>query len=276
MTLPDWVLPFDEWTLRGRWWPVTRRPTGTPNEANVIHHSVTNTAGKDAVTQIRDIEEIIYQRRITSKFSMVAYSFLISSDAQVFEGRGLTYRNGANNDTKNTGFGNANTFSICFAGNYMTDEPTDAQLDAAGRLVRWLKDHGHAFQTAPTIPHSQVHATACCGTNLRQKLHIIDAYTDEESEMQVPISLGYDSGDKTWRVFVAGEGSFITTDYQHWRDAIQTAHDSGYALSSPHLNEAVARCRAEKTQLPQAAPISTKDIAAIATATVKLHGTKLT
>ena len=240
---------------------------------------MTNTSGKDAYTQIRDIEEVIYGRRFSAGFSMIAYSFLISTDAQVFEGRGLEYRNAANNDTKRTGFGNRNTFSICFAGNYMHDEASDDQLAVAGRLIAWLKDKGHSFQSAVTLPHSHVHATACCGTNLRQDLPIIDAYADEEYEVQVPISLGYDSGEKQWRVFVQGEGSFITNDYGHWRDAIQAAHASGFALSSPHLNEAVARCREERlppvVELPGNVTISAEDIADIASATVKLHGTKL-
>lgn len=96
--------------------------------------------------------------------------------------------------------------------------------------------------------------------------------------MQVPISLGYDSGEQQWRVFVQGEGSFITTDYTHWRDAIQTAHESGFALTSPHLNEAVALCREQRlppvVELPPSS-LTEAEIDAIAAATIELHGKKL-
>ena len=179
--LPPGVVPFEKWTALGRWWPTSRRRR--QSDAIVIHHSVTNTTNRSSYMQARDIEKVIHGRRLRSRFSMVAYSWLVATDGTVFEGRGTTYRNGANNDTKGTGYGNANTMSICFAGNYQpgvpglpTLQPTPTQLRAAGDLIAWLamaKEMPHEYDV---LPHRHVHGTACPGDNLAAQVDALEMY----------------------------------------------------------------------------------------------------
>lgn len=171
------AVPFDDWTVYGQWWPTMRRRRQAA--ASLVHHSVTRTAGFDDLQQARTIEAVIHGRRLKSRFSMVAYNFIIARGATVFEGRGWTYRNGANNDTKRTGYGNANTISICFAGNYEvglsipTVFPTDDQLDAAAAIIREGLELGHIYQPALVLPHNHVHATACPGDTLEGRMQDI-------------------------------------------------------------------------------------------------------
>lgn len=181
MALPPGVIPFEEWTVKGRWWPTSKRRR--QSDAMVIHHSVTDTTGRSSYRQAQDIEAVIYGRRLRSRFSMVAYSWLVATDGTVFEGRGTEYKNAANNDTKGTGYGNANTMSICFAGNYHpnvpgvpTLQPTPTQLRAAGDLIAWL----HMAKELPldyrVLPHRDVHGTACPGDNLADKTDELEVY----------------------------------------------------------------------------------------------------
>ncbi len=171
MSVPPKVVPFESWTIRGRWWPTMKRRQ--QSIAAVIHHSVTDTTGRTGLAQVQQIEEIIYRRRIRSRFSMVAYSFLVDTTGVIYEGRGTKFRNGANNDSLRSGFGNAVTLSFCFAGNYHpgvagipTLQPTPGQLKPVGDLIAWLGLAGELSRTYEIVPHRYVHTTACPGDNL--------------------------------------------------------------------------------------------------------------
>ncbi len=132
---------------------------------------------------------------------MIAYSWLVTQDGSKFEGRGYRFRNGANNDTKGTGFSNSRTISICFVGNYHPGvagvvelHPTDAQLQAAGEIIAEGKAQGNIVTGAPVVPHSHVHATACCGDNLRASLPEIADYTPQGSPMHPDAQSAVDAG----------------------------------------------------------------------------------
>lgn len=184
--IPPGVVPFEEWTVKGRWWPTTLRRKQISSAA-VIHHSVTNTTGKSSYAQVQEIERVIFDRRIRSRFSMVAYNFLVATDALVFEGRGLKYRNAANNDTKGTGYDNKATLSFCFAGSYEpgtdvpTLQPTPQQLAAVGDVIAWLVMAGHVSKWHEVIPHSYVHRTACPGDNLEAAIPDLARYVSRPS-----------------------------------------------------------------------------------------------
>ena len=136
---------FEDWTRHGKW----GNPPGigsTPKLATVVHHSVTNTTGLEPLQQAQAVESVIYGRRVKSKFSMLAYSDLVTPDGTVWEGRAGHHQNGANNNTNGARhtvelpsgpltvrLDNSNTYSICLVGNYHpgvpgvpTLSPTDA------------------------------------------------------------------------------------------------------------------------------------------------------
>jgi len=62
------------------------------------------------------------------------------------------------------GRANADSIGVCFAGNYMEDEPTAAMLATYARLVSVIEAHlGHAVTV---VGHRDVGATACPGDRL--------------------------------------------------------------------------------------------------------------
>jgi len=182
------LIPLTAWTVYGRW--------GTPAmfsrvKGAVIHHSVTVNSG-DSISDARTVERVIWGRRIKSKFAMVAYNFLITVDGTVFEGRGFKWRNGANNRTRILAplLTNRTTISICFVGNYhpgvagvATITPTPQQIKAAAALIRHGVSTGQIKPNPQIVPHSKLHATACCGNNLRTRIPDIIRQVQEPTIM---------------------------------------------------------------------------------------------
>ena len=152
------IVPFDKWTKLGQWWP-TMRLKGEMSGI-IVHHSVTKPTG-DAAADARTVERIIYNRRFKSRFSMVAYSWLIHPDGSIFEGRGHLWRNGANTNKKGGSLSNSNTVSVCMIGDYRTDVITDVQRTSFWWLVQHLQGT-RTVKTNPDIfPHSDLAWTAC-------------------------------------------------------------------------------------------------------------------
>lgn len=214
------VTPFREWTVHGRWG--TPAAFSGPAEAVVVHHSVTNTAGRNAIEQARDVEQVIWTRRRSAGFSMIAYSFIVARSAAVFEGRGFEWRNGAN--TSRSIYGNHNTVSICFAGDYRTLVPSAAQLAAAGEVIRDGVAAGHIRPNPPVIPHSQVHATACPGDNLRAGLAAIDTRgvpMPLHSDAEAAKALGFWNGSDPQAPATREHAAIMT--YRAYRKAVEDA-----------------------------------------------------
>lgn len=152
------IVSFGNWSIRGRWWPTSSLKK--PASAIVIHHSVTKPTSS-AIDDARKVEEIIYRRRIKSRFAMIAYNWMIHPDGTVFEGRGNTYRNGANNNTRGGSISNHNSVSVCFIGDYRTNLLTEAQRRSFWSLAEHLGETGAVSNTNSVVPHSAVARTAC-------------------------------------------------------------------------------------------------------------------
>jgi len=152
------IVPFNRWTGEGQWWP-TVRLKGVMSGI-IVHHSVTKPTA-NAAADARKVEEIIYQRRFKSRFSMIAYSWLIHPNGQIFEGRGHLWRNGANTNKKKGSLSNSNTVSVCMIGDYRTDEITDAQRSAFWWLVQHLQQTATVKPDAGVFPHSDLAWTEC-------------------------------------------------------------------------------------------------------------------
>lgn len=225
--LPPWVVPFDDWTVKGRWWPTSKRRQ--QSTAVVLHHSVTDTTGRSSHQQAQDIEQVIYDRRRRSRFSMVAYSFIVATDGTLFEGRGVTYRNGANNDTKNTGYTNTNTMSVCFAGNYQPGvagvpelQPTPAQLRAVGDLAGWLHLAKELTGDYEILPHRHVHATACPGDNIVNHIDELELYAQfEPTHTEGPQAMQIINDPEAQRMWAGWDkaGTQHVREYSNYRGA---------------------------------------------------------
>ncbi len=207
-------IEFAVWTIRGVW----GRPSlfKGPAKGAVLHHSVTNLVDPpDPVADAQAVEEVIWRRRIKSFFQMDAYSFKVAQDGTAFVVRGYKYRNGANRRTKLLGplLFNRNTLSICFIGNYhpnvagvATLTPTDIQLRAAAKIIRDGIASGDIVADPWIGPHSDLHATACCGDLLRADIDTIRDYVNnppEETTVQVLPEAQQAADDGIWTRFDA-------------------------------------------------------------------------
>ena len=164
-----------DWSKRGVYGAPAR--FGGPVRYIVGHHAVTNTAGKTALQQVREVDDIIARR---GGFAMFAYSFAVPTvGSQVYTGRGFHWQNGANRDPKGVGIGNYNSVSYVLPGNYEHDTPTDLQLELMARSIAAGVKAGHIAPDFIVVPHRQVHATACPGANLVPHLAHVQARARE-------------------------------------------------------------------------------------------------
>lgn len=185
--------------------------TGLAQEV-FVHHTVTATLPQDASIedereQMREIEAIGQSRFGTG----ISYNVLVFPSGRAHQGVSWNRRG------THTGGMNSTVRSICFAGNYETAEPTDAQIATAsaiyrgGKGVLWRAD-------APLRGHRDVKETACPGKNVYSRLGDIRAgltpYEQEEFLMTLStteqetvlagaeesIKKVYDEATNTWDV----------------------------------------------------------------------------
>lgn len=152
------TVPFEDWTGLGQWFPCLSYKGKA--EGIIVHHSVTKPTD-NPFNDARVVERVIYDRRFESRFGMIAYSYMIHPDGTIFEGRGLTYRNGANKNTKGGLLSNGNTVSVCMIGDYRRDKITDKQIAAFNWLRSDLIMRAGVIPSATVHPHSELSHTEC-------------------------------------------------------------------------------------------------------------------
>lgn len=133
--------------------------SGLANEV-FLHHTVTTQLSASATVaqeqaQMRNIEAIGQSR---FRYG-ISYNVIIFPSGRAYQGVSWNRRG------THTGGRNSTARSICFAGNYETNRPTEAQLQTAGAILRegrnkwWTKN-------APLRSHRDVSQTACPGENV--------------------------------------------------------------------------------------------------------------
>ena len=107
--------------------------------------------------------EIQYKHTHTKGYADIAYQFVIDQTGQIYEGRSLNVR-GAH-----TGGHNTSTVGIVLLGNFMTGEPTEAQMASLRTLSACLID---AYDITHIAGHRdfQPGITDCPGDNLERLL----------------------------------------------------------------------------------------------------------
>lgn len=113
----------------------------------VLHHTAHPTWG------LKDVHN--YHQK-SNGWIGIGYNYFIEKDGTIYEARGLHVGAGA------TGY-NRNSLHICFAGNFETQTPTDAQINAG----KWLVDY--LLNIVPygvkVIGHKDLGNTSCPGKN---------------------------------------------------------------------------------------------------------------
>lgn len=120
---------------------------------------------------IPDVEERIwkgYQRfhMVTRKWSDIAYNFGVGQSGSVLEGRGWLRIGGATGHPEDQ-----NSLSICAIGNFQTQRPTEALINA---IVLWIItgiELGHIHPDAEILGHKdKPYGTSCPGRYLYAEL----------------------------------------------------------------------------------------------------------
>lgn len=141
------------------------------------HHSVTTQLAANATrsaerAQMRSIEAVGQSRFGTG----ISYNVIIFPSGNAYQGVSF-HRRGTH-----TGGMNSTTRSICFAGNYETNKPTDAQIVKAHQI--YTAGEGDKWVTnAPLFGHRDVKGTACPGKHVYARLnHIKYGYNNTPEE----------------------------------------------------------------------------------------------
>jgi hypothetical protein len=134
-----------------------------------VHHSVTAQLSADAsiaaeAEQMRALESVGQSRFGTG----ISYNVVIFPSGRAYQGVSWNRRG------THTGGRNSTSRSICFAGNYETNQPTAAQISTAAAIYREGKGRWWT-QAAPLYGHRDVSQTACPGRYLYARIDDIRA-----------------------------------------------------------------------------------------------------
>ena len=200
------VVPFREWTRRGRW-KVTL-PFRGPAKGVVVHHSVTRSLDSP-VESARVVEEVTYRR---GSFAMIPYSWLLHRDGTILEGRANCWRNGANRNTLGrNSLKNSNTVSVCIPGDMRRDDVTDAQRTSFQWLLNDLTRRKIITPDAVVVPHNALANTACPSFNVDELL--LPTNVEGGEGMKI---LNDTERERMWASWVY-DGTTIVREYAHYR-----------------------------------------------------------
>jgi hypothetical protein len=131
----------------------------------IIHHSAFYED-----TDLRTMEAIQRLHRADRGWADVAYHFVVGRTGVIYEGRDWAVR-GTHVDSYNTG-----TLGICLMGNFVEQQPTDAQMASVRRLLLWVT---YRLQISHIAAHRTFNAqTQCPGDNLMNRLPELAAVAD--------------------------------------------------------------------------------------------------
>lgn len=101
-------------------------------------------------------------------WAAIGYHYVIRKDGTVEQGR-PHWTTGAHAYGENW-----HTIGIHVCGNFELAEPTDKQIESLAMLIATVcKDYGLPIDKDHVVAHRDLMATACCGTNLYNKLDVV-------------------------------------------------------------------------------------------------------
>ena len=163
-TRRDALAPFPTVLPRSAWG--ARAPTcmsATTPYRMVVHHTASPT--NDSVTPEVRLRQTQSFHMDTRGYCDIAYNFLMSRDARVWEGRGNGVLGG---HTLNQ---NAGNMALCIIGTYTTDTLTPQQECAAAGWMAWQHSlHGIALNRTNIRGHREWGSTECPGQMVFDRL----------------------------------------------------------------------------------------------------------
>jgi hypothetical protein len=222
-----------EWGARP---PTRTTPLSTPVREIWIHHGAGSSTGP--IEQWRGYQRLHMDTR---KWSDIAYSFGIGRGGEVLEGRGPSNVGGGTGSPQDQ-----RSYSVCFIGNFETEQPTQQALDACSALLAGLIDEGLLTRDFQIYGDRDKNSTACPGRNLYPRLQQIRTtaltITDaEDTDMSLTVR-NLRTGHEAFRTGEAWAVRFV-------QQVLALPAISAYGgpidgQRSPALNEAIARAKA--------------------------------
>ncbi|XP_071448201.1 peptidoglycan-recognition protein SC2-like [Hetaerina americana] len=150
------IISRSQWGARAATRSTTMR---SPATYAIIHHTVTPKC--TTLSTCRTILQSIQNDHITTRgFADIGYTFLVSSDGSIYEGRGWD-KVGAHAE----GF-NSRSIGISFIGNFQNEDPTQQQQNAAQSLIACAVSRGKLRSAYNLLGHRQTKSTECPGSKL--------------------------------------------------------------------------------------------------------------
>ena len=201
------------------------------------HHTVTtqllpSASVEDERAEMRKIEAVGESRFGTG----ISYNVIVFPSGRAYQGVSWNRRG------THTGGRNSTARSICFAGNYETNEPTEAQLVTASEIYHGGK--GRLWQSAaPLRGHRDVSQTACPGRHVYAKLPAIRAGIAPTPEPEgFPMALSDDAQTKLAKD--AHEARLFSEQNKAKLTRLEGDLDARRELDLAHMSASSARERA--------------------------------
>lgn len=168
--------------------PKYNRPKHTPKQFT-IHHTVTSNNDSNPKATIRQVQRD-HMAREGGTWADIGYHYLVDQQGRIYAGN-PSDRVGAHVAGQNNG-----KLGISFLGNYNSRQPTEEQLAAAGKLIRYLGKKYNIDVSGNVISAHRDHgSTECPGSNLYARLDRILNYARGEDASCDDSSGGGTSGD---------------------------------------------------------------------------------
>ncbi|XP_045447168.1 peptidoglycan recognition protein-like [Melitaea cinxia] len=143
----------------------------------IIQHTATPTCSTDEECQ--DIVQSIQNNHMEAlNFWDIGMNFLIGGNGKAYEGSGWL-RVGAHT----YGY-NSKSIGISFIGNYNTDVPLQAQIEAAQNLIQCGVEEGHLTPDYNLVAHKKLIATESPGRKLYAEIRSWPHYLDNVSSIK--------------------------------------------------------------------------------------------
>ena len=260
-TRRDALAPFPTILPRSAWG--ARAPTcqsSTNPYRMVVHHTASPT--NDSMTPEQRLRQTQAYHMDTRGYCDIAYNFLMSRDARVWEGRGDSVLGG---HTLNQNGGN---MALCIIGTYTTDTLTPQQECAAAGWMAWQSSlHGITLNRTNIKGHREWGSTECPGQKVFDRLDALVEQAATTCEGLTPPQPQW-AATFVGQSFIGAHEGAVTLEEGATLDGWFELRNTGTATWSPALTRLAPTPRDQASPLADASWLSPSRVGGVAASTV--------